>query len=171
VALHRFLYDHWDHVRQKLAARERSGSVHSPLIGIQGRVPILEALRTLIMNLGPPPMDISWNRPLISANSPPSYSRFQHFMLRNAGRSTESMISTRAVYDGGETKVCLLLAVRSCFINNDVKDGLSIICIILRNIDAEAMDYDLLLYCFLKVREPCSKDFNCSLAYTGLTTA
>jgi hypothetical protein len=31
------------------------------------------------------------------------------------------------------------------------KDGLSIICIILRNIDTEAMDYDLLLYCYLKV--------------------
>lgn len=29
--------------------------------------------------------------------------------------------------------------------------GLSMICIILRNIDAEANDYDLLLYCYLKV--------------------
>jgi neurofibromin 1 len=34
---------------------------------------------------------------------------------------------------------------------NDPKDGLSIICIILRNLDAEAADYDLLLYCYLKV--------------------
>jgi hypothetical protein len=26
-------------------------------------------------------------------------------MLRNAGRNTESLVSTRAVYDGGESKV------------------------------------------------------------------
>lgn len=31
------------------------------------------------------------------------------------------------------------------------QDGLSIICIILRNIDAESIDYDTLLYCYLKV--------------------
>jgi hypothetical protein len=29
-------------------------------------------------------------------------------MLRNAGRNTESLVSTRAVYDGGESKVHLL---------------------------------------------------------------
>lgn len=68
-------------------------------------IPVLESLRELITNLGPPPMDVSWNRPAISANTPPSYSRFQHFMLRNAGRNTESLVSTRAVYDGGESKV------------------------------------------------------------------
>lgn len=111
VALHRFLYDHWDHVRQKLMARERSGTIKAPLDASQGHIPILEALRNLIMNLGPPPMDISWNRPLISANSPPSYSRFQNFMLHNAGRSAESIISTRALYDGGESKVCYTTVV------------------------------------------------------------
>ncbi|KFY44765.1 hypothetical protein V495_03267 [Pseudogymnoascus sp. VKM F-4514 (FW-929)] len=126
VALHRFFYDHWDHVRQKLVAQQRKDSLHSPHEIAQGRLPVAEALRSLISNLGPPPMDISWNRPMISMNSPPSYSRFQHFMLRHAGRSTESAISTRT-------------------------DGLSMICIILRNIDAEANDYDLLLYCYLKI--------------------
>lgn len=55
-------------------------------------------------------------------------------MLRNAGRSSESLVSTRAVYDGGESK-----------------DGFSMICIILRNIDTEAADFDLLLYVYLKV--------------------
>lgn len=50
-------------------------------------------------------MDVSWNRPAISHNTPPSYSRFQHFMLRNAGRSSEAVVSNRAVYDGGESKV------------------------------------------------------------------
>ncbi len=105
VALHRFLYDHWDHVRQKIVLRERKGAVRSAVEIAQGRIPILEALRKLITNLGPPPMDVSWNRPAISSNSPPSYSRFQHFMLRNAGRNTESLTSNRAVYDGGESKV------------------------------------------------------------------
>ncbi|KAK6598855.1 GTPase-activator protein for Ras-like GTPase [Botrytis cinerea] len=96
--------------------------------------PVLDALRTLISNLGPPPMDVSWNRPAISHNTPPSYSRFQHFMLRNAGRSSEAVVSNRAVYDGGESK-----------------DGLSMICIILRNIDTDGTDYDLLLYVYLKI--------------------
>ncbi|TAQ89305.1 hypothetical protein B7494_g2379 [Chlorociboria aeruginascens] len=134
VALHRFLYDHWDHVRQKLVLRERKLSVRSKREIPTGQTPILEFLRKLISNLGPPPMDVSWNRPTIVSNTPPSYSRFQHFMLRNAGRSTESVISSRAVYDGGESK-----------------DGLSMICIILRNIDTENTDYDLLLYVYLKI--------------------
>lgn len=134
VALHRFLYDHWDHVRQKLLAQERKLSLHNPLNISQGRTPIVEALRGLISNLGPPPMDVSWNRPSINLNDPPSYSRFQHFMLRNSGRSTETVVSSRAVYDGGESK-----------------DGLPMICVVLRNIDSEAVDYDLLLYCYLKI--------------------
>jgi neurofibromin 1 len=133
VALHRYLYDHWDHVRQKLISEGRKASVQSPS-DIKGRLPVLESLRSLVSNLGPPPMDISWNRPLISANSPPLYSRFQHFMLRNAGRSMESLVTSRAVYDGGESK-----------------DGLPMICIILRNIDTEETDYDLLLYCYLRI--------------------
>lgn len=112
VALHRFLYDYWDHVRQKLVLRERRGSALTAFEISNGEIPILEALRKLISNLGPPPMDISWNRPSISFNIPPSYSRFQHFMLRNAGRNTDSLVSSRAVYDGGESKVgyssCLL---------------------------------------------------------------
>jgi neurofibromin 1 len=134
VALHRFLYDHWDHVRQKLVIRERKDSLRS--IGEINKLhhPILDSLRKLIANLGPPPMDVSWNRPAIAANSPPSYSRFQHFMLRNAGRNTDSLVSARAVYDGGESK-----------------DGIPMICIILRNIDKEATDYELLLFGYLKI--------------------
>ena len=65
----------------------------------------LDSFNELVPSLGPPPMDVSWNRPQISANIPPAYSRFQHFMLKNAGRNTESVISTRVVYDGGESKV------------------------------------------------------------------
>ncbi|KAK0635111.1 hypothetical protein B0T17DRAFT_515391 [Bombardia bombarda] len=134
VALHRFLYDHWDHVRQRLVSQERKDFVRSPGESIRGRSPVLEPLRNLIMNLGPPPLAVTWNRPLISANTPPAYSRFQNFMLRNAFRSTESFLTARAVYDGGESK-----------------DGLSIICIILRNIDTESVDCDTLLYCYLKI--------------------
>lgn len=133
MTLHRYLYEHWDQVRQKLVTEGRKAAVQSPS-DTKGRLPVLETLRRLVSNLGPPPMDVSWNRPMISANNPPLYSRFQHFMLRNAGRSTESIMSSRAIYDGGETK-----------------DGLSVICIILRNIDTEETDYDLLLYCYLKV--------------------
>ena len=134
VALHRFLYDNWDHVRQKLLLKERKGSSLSPLDITKGQLPILEALRKLISNLGPPPMDVSWNRPAISQNTPTAYSRFQHFMLGNAGRSTESIVSSRAVYDGGESN-----------------DGMSMICVILRSIDPETVDYDLLLFVFLKI--------------------
>ena len=105
VALHRFLYDHWDHVRQRIAVRQRRASPHGAQDIGPGRLPVVEILRTLISNLGPPPMNISWNRPEVSRNSPPLYSRFQHFMLRNAGRSAESEITTNALFDAGENKV------------------------------------------------------------------
>ncbi|KAI0121575.1 GTPase [Hypoxylon sp. NC0597] len=134
VALHRFLYDHWDHVRQRLMSQERRDHVRSPNELARGRSPVLEPLRALITNLGPPPLAVTWNRPQISANSPLSYSRFQHFMLRNAFRSTDSFLTSRAIYDGGESR-----------------DGLSVICIILRHIDQDSIDYDTLLYCFLKI--------------------
>ena len=105
VSLHRFLYDHWDQVRQTLVSRERKEFVRSPGELSRGRSPVLEPLRNLIANLGPPPLAVSWNRPQISTNSPPLYSRFQNFMLRNAFRSAETFSTARAVYDGGESKV------------------------------------------------------------------
>lgn len=104
VALHRFLYDHWDHVRQKLVTQERRDYVRSPAESSRGRSPVVEPLRNLITNLGPPPLAVTWNRPQISANSPSLYSRFQDFMLRNAFRGTESLLAARPVYDGGESK-------------------------------------------------------------------
>ncbi|KAL6810242.1 hypothetical protein V8C40DRAFT_258827 [Trichoderma camerunense] len=134
VALHRFLYDHWDHLQQILVSKDRREYVRSPGEHPRGRSPAMEPLRNLIANLGPPPLAISWNRPQISTNSPPLYSRFQNFMLRNAFRGTESYLTSRAVYDGGESK-----------------DGLSIICIILRHIEADNIDYDTMLYCYLKI--------------------
>lgn len=105
VALHRFLYDHWDQVRQRLASQERRDFVRTPAEISRMRSPVLEPLRNLISHLGPPALAVTWNRPLISANSPSAYSRFQNFMLRNAFRSTESFVTARAVYDGGESKV------------------------------------------------------------------
>lgn len=33
------------------------------------------------------------------------------------------------------------------------QDGISIICVILRHVDSESIDYDTLLYCYLKVRQ------------------
>lgn len=105
VSLHRFLYDHWDHLRQTLVSKERKELVRSPGDLSRSTPPVMEPLRSLITNLGPPPLAISWNRPQISCNSPPLYSRFQNFMLRNAFRSAESFLTSRAVYDGGESKV------------------------------------------------------------------
>ncbi|KAJ8122779.1 hypothetical protein ONZ43_g1109 [Nemania bipapillata] len=59
---------------------------------------------------------------------------FQHFMLRNAFRDTGSFVASRAIYDGGETK-----------------DGLSVIFIILRHIDRDAIDHDSLLFAYFKL--------------------
>jgi neurofibromin 1 len=151
VALHRFLYDHWDHVRQRLVSQERRDYVRSPGESMRGRSPVLEPLRNLITNLGPPPLAVTWNRPQISANSPPAYSRFQNFMLRNAFKSTESFLTARAVYDGGESKVSSRFTPDGSGLLLTRQDGLSIICIILRNIDVESIDYETLLYCYLKV--------------------
>lgn len=55
-------------------------------------------------------------------------------MLRNSGRSVESILSARIVYDGGETK-----------------DNVPVICFVLRNINMASIDPDLLIYCFLKI--------------------
>ncbi len=104
VALHRFLFDNWDLIHQKLVAQQRKAALRSPEEIAQNN-PVLGTLPALVANLGPPLMNISWIRPSITANSPPSYSRFQDFMLRNAKRNAESETSSRAVYDGGESKV------------------------------------------------------------------
>lgn len=121
IALHRFLYDNWDHVRQRLVAQERRDQLRSPTDSARPRTTVLEPLKKLITSLGPPPLAITWNRPQISINTPPAYSRFQHFMLRNAFRSSESLVTSRAVYDGGESKVrcslCLHLARASLTLN------------------------------------------------------
>lgn len=41
----------------------------------------------------------------------------------------------------------------NCFL----QDGLSIICMILRNIDDESIDYDTLIFCYLKVRREATR--------------
>lgn len=79
--------------------------VRSPAEIPRGKSPGLEPLRNLVGTLGPPPLAVTWNKPLISSNHLPVYSRFQDFMLRNAFRGTESFLTARAVYDGGESKV------------------------------------------------------------------
>lgn len=105
VLLHRFLYEHWDNVRQRLVSQERREQIRTPIEMSRSRAPVVEQLRTLITTLGPPSLAVTWNRPQISANLFTTYSRFQHFMLRNAFRDTGSYVSSRTIYDGGETKV------------------------------------------------------------------
>jgi neurofibromin 1 len=139
VALHRFLYDHWETVRQKLIVQDRRARKGTAANSTESGTTIKRATSLLSFNelvpiLGPPPTDISWSKPQISSNIAPAFSRFQQFMLKNAGRNTESIISARALYDGGESK-----------------DGIPVICMVLRNIDAETVDKDLLVYCFLKI--------------------
>ncbi|OAA76331.1 Ras GTPase activator [Akanthomyces lecanii RCEF 1005] len=134
VSFHRFLYDHWDHLRQTLVARERREYLRLQDSSPRSHSPVFEPLRNLITNLGPPPLAISWNRPHIALNGPPLYSRFQNFMLRNAFRSTESFLTSRTIFDGGVTQ-----------------DGLSTILIILRYSETEGIDHETLLHCFLKI--------------------
>ncbi|RDA91312.1 hypothetical protein CP533_3012, partial [Ophiocordyceps camponoti-saundersi (nom. inval.)] len=130
IILHRFLYDNWDPIRQCLGYEDEMRRPAEPSHATSSSKPLL----LLISKLGPPPLAISWNRPQIVFNPPPLYSRFQNFMLRNAFKGAESFITSRAVYDGGESK-----------------DGLSIVCIILRHIEDDRIDYNTLLYCYLKI--------------------
>ncbi|KAI0202508.1 GTPase [Astrocystis sublimbata] len=134
VILHRFLYEHRDNVRQRLMSQERREQIRTPSELTRGRAPVVEVLPALTTTLGPPSLAVTWNRPQISANYLPIYSRFQHFMLRNAFRDNGSGVSSRAIYDGGETK-----------------DGLSIIFIILRHIDRESADQDSLMFAYFKL--------------------
>ncbi|KAI1278536.1 GTPase [Xylaria sp. FL0933] len=134
VILHRFLNEYWDNVRQRLMSQGRREQIRTPNELSRGYTPSIERLRTLITTLGPPSLAITWNRPQISANCLTTYSRFQNFMLRNAYRDTGSFITSRTIYEGGETK-----------------DGLAVICIILRHIDQEAADHGALLFAYLKL--------------------
>ncbi|KAI5802565.1 hypothetical protein FPQ18DRAFT_365113 [Pyronema domesticum] len=139
VALHRFLYDHWETVRHKLIFEEkaRMQRPNGEKFGDQPLSPLqisIKKFSALISTLGSPPLDISLGRPQITGSVQPAYSRYQHFMLKNSGRSVETILSARIVYDGGETK-----------------DGMSVICFVLRNIQADAIDSDLLAYCYLKI--------------------
>lgn len=114
VSFHRFLYDHWDHLRQTLVARERREYLRLQDSSPRSYSPVLEPLRNLITNLGPPPLAISWNRPQIALNGPTLYSRFQNFMLRNAFRSTESFLTSRTIFDGGVTQVSRCHGTSQC---------------------------------------------------------
>ncbi|GAP90127.1 putative GTPase-activator protein for Ras-like [Rosellinia necatrix] len=134
VILHRFLYEHWDIVRQNLMTQERKEQIRTPNELARARAPALELLPALVTTLGPPSLAITWNRPQISANYFTTYSRFQDFMLRNAFRDTGSFMASRAIYDGGETK-----------------DGLPVIFIVLRHIDRDSADHDSLLFVYLKL--------------------
>ncbi|KAI0518485.1 GTPase [Xylaria bambusicola] len=134
VVLHRFLNEHWDNIRQRLMSQGRREQIRTPNELSRGYTPAIERLRTLITTLGPPSLAITWNRPQISTNYLPTYSRFQNFMLRNAHRDTSSFMTSRTIYEGGETK-----------------DGLAVICVILRHIDREAVDHGALLFAYLKL--------------------
>ncbi|KAI0871616.1 GTPase [Hypoxylon argillaceum] len=134
VILHRFLYEHRDNVRQRLMSQQRREQIRTPSELSRSRAPALDILPALVTTLGPPSLAITWNRPQISANYFTTYSRFQHFMLRNAFRDTGSFVASRAIYDGGETK-----------------DGLSVIFIILRHIDRDSIDHDSLLFAYFKL--------------------
>ncbi|KAF3210891.1 Ras GTPase activating protein ira2 [Orbilia oligospora] len=138
IALHRFMYDHWEVVRQKLlhpriTSPVAQNSATPKYTANDLKAPVAE-FSALIPTLGAPPLDFSWTRPQLQATIQPSYYRFQQFMLRNSGRSVEPITSARIVYDGGESK-----------------DGMPVICVILRNINAETIDIELLIYCFLKI--------------------
>ncbi|KAF3935966.1 Neurofibromin [Dactylella cylindrospora] len=138
IALHRFMYDHWEVVRQKLLHQRITSpaipSNVSPKYTVNDlKTPVAE-FSALIPTLGAPPLDFSWTRPQVQATAQPSYYRFQQFMLRHSGRSVEPITSARIVYDGGESK-----------------DGMPVICVILRNINAETIDVELLIYCYLKI--------------------
>ncbi|KAK6527837.1 Ras GTPase activating protein ira2 [Orbilia ellipsospora] len=138
IALHRFMYDHWEVVRQKLLHPRLTNpsipnNVAPKYTANDLKAPVAE-FSALIPTLGAPPLDFSWTRPQLQATIQPSYYRFQQFMLRNSGRSVEPITSARIVYDGGESK-----------------DGMPVICVILRNINAETIDIELLIYCYLKI--------------------
>lgn len=110
VVLHRFLYDHWDMVKQKILAQGRrswqSSSVNAePELRPTQQPTSLNQLANLIPSLGTPQIDVSWNNPHISANAPYAYSRFHEFMFKNARRNAETIMSSRAIYDGGKSKV------------------------------------------------------------------
>lgn len=102
VFLHQFLYDHADEVRQRLSIQEDKDQIRQEISRVSS--PPADNFRTIIANLGPPVV-AGWSRPSMLTNGLPAYCRFQNFMFHNAFRGAESFIISRAVYDGGESKV------------------------------------------------------------------
>ena len=104
VSLHRFLYEHGDQVRQRLASQERRGELQSPS---ENDGPASRgAVKTLVKEIGPLPIAVTWNKPQVQgSNSLPACARFHDFMTRNSFRSAELGKEARAVYEGGENKV------------------------------------------------------------------
>ncbi|KAI9761574.1 MAG: 3-dehydroquinate dehydratase (3-dehydroquinase) [Chaenotheca gracillima] len=138
VVLHRFLYQHWDSVKQKMLSRERvrrrddspaTASDWQP----QDHQATINELELILPSLGTPPSDFSWTRPSIYSNSPPMYAGFQQFMFKNATRNAELSASSQVVYEGGYSL-----------------DQLPVMCLILRNCELRATDRDLVLYSYLR---------------------
>lgn len=145
VALHRFLCDHWETVRHKLLFEEKAKLqqqqlANGSMVKSFGEMPVseieqsIDAFSEIITSLGTPPLDISLGRPQTAGQIPAAYSRYQQFMLKHNGRSVESIMTARIVYEGGETS-----------------DNMPVMCVVQRNIQADQMDSDLLTYCYLKV--------------------
>ncbi len=143
----------------------RREQIRTPNELSRGYTPAIERLRTLITTLGPPSLAITWNRPQISANYLTTYSRFQNFMLRNAYRDTGSYMTSRTIYEGGETKVCDKTPTLHLNYSQQLQDGVAVICIILRHVDQEAADHGALLFAYLKV---CYKPSSSHNSYSTL---
>ncbi|RPA79455.1 hypothetical protein BJ508DRAFT_415934 [Ascobolus immersus RN42] len=151
VAVHRFLYEHWEMVKRKLVHQEKvrrarrgvsaQSALSAPsLLSVTAvatstiETNTITALNELIPSLGSPPQDITIGKLQPLSHIRPEYVRFQQFMVKNSGRSVESILSARILYDGGESK-----------------DGMPVICVILRNIVGRIVDTDLFIYCLLKI--------------------
>ncbi|TGZ81752.1 hypothetical protein EX30DRAFT_254963 [Ascodesmis nigricans] len=147
VALHRFLFDHWETIRHKLLFEEKaklqlqvSEILNGAVMKSSAELPTLEIeqsikeFSSIVHSLGQPPLDISLGPLQMGVAITPAYSRYQQFMLKHSGRSIEDILAKRIVYEGGETL-----------------DGLPVMCFVQRNINPDKIDPELLTYCFLKV--------------------
>ncbi|KAI8142067.1 hypothetical protein BJV82DRAFT_159057 [Fennellomyces sp. T-0311] len=136
VKLHRYLYENLERMSRELASKKVK--VASDTQSMLEWKKTVDRLSTLIAQLGRPSEaaqnDVSLSRNYAIANSNHYYSEF---IRRNSHRDLSKISSKNIVYQAGVSR-----------------GGRPIFYVVIRHLDLETTDYELLIYYMLRVMEP-----------------
>ncbi|KAI9489055.1 hypothetical protein BDB00DRAFT_771458 [Zychaea mexicana] len=151
MRLHRYLFENLERMSRELASRKVKGATDTQSM-LEWKKTV-DRLSTLIAQLGRPSdtsnNDLSLSRNYALANSNHYYSEF---IRRNCHRDLSKISSKNIVYQAGTSR-----------------GGRPIFYVIIRHLDLETTDYELLIYYMLRVMEPyLNRPFELMFDLTGL---